>query len=258
MRVWITRPAAQAVKTQALLASLANSLGDDALTTWVQPVMSIRPLPELSPPQRQQLLDLDQYHFAIFVSQNAVAFGMSAIDQFWPQLPEGIQWLAVGQASAKALVEQGLDAMAPTSAMDTEALLELPALEDLRDQKIIIFKGVGGRTTMAELLSARGARVDYCELYQRVRQEQATDALRASNFGLEENDLTLAYSGESVEYILATVEQAGRLELLNRLLIVPGARVAAIAHKRGFKQVVVAENATDQAMLKPLTNVLNQ
>lgn len=252
MRIWITRPEPQAEKTQARL----QALGIVGLSTWCQPVMAIEALAALDPVQRQSILNLDHYHVAIFVSQNAVRFGMDTIDQYWPQLPAGIHWFAIGQATARALAEHGLMAEAPRAAMDTEELLSSQPLQDLSEQKVIIFKGVGGRTTLADNLKQRGAKVDYCELYQRRWQEQSVAAVARHDFGLQAGDITLAYSGESAELILKTLQQAGRQEILTRPIVVPGQRVAGIAAQLGFERVITAQNATDQAMLEALQPLL--
>jgi len=248
MRVWITRPEAQACKTQQLLAA-------EGITSWLQPVMVIEPLTEIDPQQRQWVMDLDHYRLAIFISQNAVRYGMALIDQFWPQIPVGLQFLAIGKATASALQEFDLIAEAPTAVMDSEALLALPAVQQMAEQKVIIFKGVGGRTALTDALRQRGARVDHCEVYRRQPCATAPDALAANDFGGGDDDCVLAYSGESVEFIDAAITASGKKNIHQCRLVVPGPRVAHIARTLGFTNLVVAENATDAAMLAALKSM---
>ena len=244
-QVWVTRPQRQAQTTCALLA-------EQGYVPWAQPVMEITPLAELPAVTRAMLMDLDLYHIAIFISQNAVHYGLASIDQFWPQIPVGVQFLAVGNATARALAAAGILADSPQVAMDSEALLALPALQQVEQQRVIIFKGEGGRTTLAETLAQRGARVDNCELYQRRACAEAVAALQASDFGRADSDCTMAYSGESVQLIEQTLVAAQRKELLDRPLVVPGLRVAKLAAELGFSHVLPAENATDMAMMAAL------
>ncbi|BFM09342.1 uroporphyrinogen-III synthase [Halioxenophilus aromaticivorans] len=247
-RVWVSRPEAQARSTCAALVQLG-------LQPWSQPVMEIHPLAELAPANRTMVMDLDLYQVAIFISQNAVRHGVAAIEAFWPQVPLGVAFLAVGNATARALQQAGILAEAPQVAMDSEALLALPVLAEVEQQRIIIFKGVGGRTELADTLSARGARVDNCPLYERKACTEAATALAQSDFGLMPNDCTLAYSGESIQLIHTALQAAQRRELLARTTIVPGPRVAAIAQELGFSRVIQAQNATDPAMLAALAAV---
>ncbi len=214
--------------------------------------MEISPLAELAAAARTMVMDLDLYQVAIFISQNAVQYGLAAIDEFWPQVPVGVQFLAVGKATARALSEAGHLAQAPQVAMDSEALLAQPLLQQVDQQRVIIFKGQGGRTTLADTLTQRGARVDNCELYQRRACESAVTALQASDFGHADGDRILAYSGQSVQLIQQTMLAAQRTDLLATPIVVPGQRVAALAQELGFSQVIVAENATDAAMLAAL------
>lgn len=245
MRVWVTRPLRQAEATSQLLR-------EQGVAVWCQPVMEICPLPELGPEQRNQVMNVDLYSIAIFISQNAVHYGCALIDQFWPQVPVGLNFFAVGKATARALSNQGLLAQAPVSVLDSEGLLALPALQQVAQQRVIIFKGQGGRNTLAKTLAERGARVDNCELYSRQHCQKAVPALQASDFGLQGSDRILAYSGASVELIHKTLQAAGRTEVLLRPVVVPGERVANIAQRLGFERVVTAQNATDQAMLAAL------
>lgn len=244
VRVWVTRPEAQAQATAQLLEQLGCQY-------WLQPVMSIKPI-EPGPAERSQVLALDNYHAAIFISQNAVQYGLALIDQLWPQLPVGLHLMAIGKATAKALQNHGLVVQSATGAMDSEALLALPELQQLSDQKVLIFKGVGGRGYLSDTLATRGAQVDECALYQRCREVRAVANLQACDFGALATDTLLAYSGESVQYLTQTLAGAGRLELLGQPLVVPGERVADIARQLGYQQVRVAENASDSAMLAQL------
>ncbi|MBB3169681.1 uroporphyrinogen-III synthase [Simiduia aestuariiviva] len=252
-RLWLTRPAHQAAAT-----TQAFSAPDVDVVSV--PVMAIAPLREPAQQQavRDRILDFDRYDFAIFISQNAVHYGTEWLDEYWPQLPLHCQFLAVGQATATALSAAGLPVVSElplTSAMNSEALLALPALSELKDKQILIFRGRGGRTHLGDTLRARGARVDYCELYER---ELPVDAPARVGDALALGPAWLSvHSGESLQHLYQLLQdQADSYSWRTWPLLVPGARVAAMAEAMGFSHILVADNATDGAMAARLRQAL--
>src|SRR5690554_6805419 len=117
---------------------------------------------------KRRILALSDYHKVVFVSRNAVQHAMEWVDRYWPQQPIGVEYFAVGSVTAQVAREWGLRVEAAGEAMNSEAMLELPGLQDVNQQKILIFRGVGGRNFFSEQLRQRGAQVDFCELYERV------------------------------------------------------------------------------------------
>ncbi|GAB2188469.1 uroporphyrinogen-III synthase [Sessilibacter sp. MAH1] len=248
MTVWLTRPEKQAQKTLQLLHKAGFEV-------WVCPVMEIVPIADPSARQhvRDQVMNLDLYHKAIFVSQNAVDYAAEEIEQFWPQLPLNTEFYAVGRATAKAAHKYNIEIACDVGeTMDSESLLAIAAMHNVQGQKVLIFRGIGGRTTLAEVLTERGARVDYCELYERSQPRQSLHALIDQGFGRNRDDIILAYSGESLENVHRAIKHCGLTSLVHQPVIVPGKRVAELAKQLGFSQVFIAENATDEIMLKTL------
>ena len=120
--VLVTRPAGQG-------NDLCAALGRAGFSAHSLPLLQLLPLPELAPAQRQLVLDLDQFSHIIFVSGNAVRWGMAWIESCWPQLPVGLNWYAVGDASARLLSAYGVKVATPGAEMSTEGLLALPQLQ---------------------------------------------------------------------------------------------------------------------------------
>lgn len=250
MTVWLTRPSLQASKTEARLKALG-------LEVWSQPVMAISALNNASDQQknRDQIMNLDVYHFAIFVSQNAVSFGFDLIDDFWPQLPMNTQFLGVGAATAKALSLHGADAQSGIGeAMDSESLLALPELQAVDGLKALLIRGVGGRTKLADTLVERGCAIDHCELYQRMYVHESSSALAESTFGRHCDDIILIYSGESLSNVHQCIADSNKPNLKNTPIIVPGARVASLAKELGFSVIHEAKNASDDEMIATMTH----
>ncbi len=256
LHILITRPSAQAAPWALQLQKLGA-------TTSSQAMLEICPLADSDAKQsaKNTVMRLDEYQKVIFVSQNAVNFGISEIDTYWPQLPADISFFAVGASTAELLADKlnglGGNISYPGQAMNSEALLALPALENIdKDEKILIVRGRGGRTHLGSSLEARGALVDYCEIYER-RAPEKVDAKRIAAF--KNSMLTpiiSVHSGETLDNLykaIATYTSEETLHWLQRTpLLLPGARVAHIAKNLAFKHIIVAENATNESMIEAL------
>ncbi len=247
LRVCITRP-------QAQQRSWRRALEAAGAATLSLPLLSIEPLRDSAALNRLKalIMDLDHYQIGIFVSRNAVQQALYWIDQYWPQAPLGIDYFAVGEATARALLEDGVVAHSAQQAMNSEALLALPALQRVAGSKVVIFRGLGGRTLLAEKLRARGAQVSYCELYRRCLPEAAAAQLSHSDLGAAAGDMISVHSGETLLNLDRVITATGRPQLRRLPLLVPGQRVAALGREKGFAELISAENATDAAMLSAL------
>ncbi len=257
LTVLVTRPRAQA-------QGWCRVLQQAGANTIEIPVLEIVAVSEAAEQQRlkDRILAVDQYQKTIFVSQNAVDHGMDWLDRYWPQLPLGIEWMAIGAATARRLQVADLLVASPAEAMDSEALLALPQMtaEQVRGQKILIFRGCGGRPLLAEVLEDRGAQVDYAELYRRQCPSTAQAQLDAHTFAARGRELVSLHSGESLQnfHRLISGEGGGAREgWRDWPVLVPSQRVAEAARVMGFSCVVCAKNATDSAMLASLEHWYN-
>src|SRR5512135_3750042 len=122
LNIVVTRPREQGVG----LAQRIEQLGGKPL---LFPLLEIEAVSD-ERGLREQLSLLKQTDLAIFISPNAVRYGMAAI-RAAGEPPASIKFAAVGQGSAKALREMGIDkVLAPTSRFDSEGLLALAELQD--------------------------------------------------------------------------------------------------------------------------------
>jgi len=134
-------------------------------------------------------------------------------------------------------------------------------LQYVTSDKVLIFRGQGGRPLLAETLTKRGAKVEYCELYRRSCPPQAPAQMHKSDFAAgvqvpRENDWVALHSGEALQNWYDLIVAANRPEWLIQPLLLPGARVAQQAQALGFSHWVEAANAADQSMLESLVSAL--
>ena len=198
---------------------------------------------------REKLGCLQQYRHIIFISGNAVRYGMALMQHHWPQHS---CCYAIGGSTARLLRQHGVEALQPASAqMNSEGLVALPELQSIDGDKVLIVRGVGGREWLAQALVARGAEVDYLETYQRLKSgtlpQEVGRGVVAGTI-----DFILAASGETVTIIVELVDASLRRALMDIAIVVPGRRVAEIARQAGFKTVIMAANAGDDAMIEAI------
>lgn len=248
-RILVTRPAGQA---QGLI-ELIQAQGGEA---WHFPLLAIQPLTEPAAINaiKQRMLDLDLYQHVIFVSTNAVAYGVQWIEDYWPQQPVGVRWYGIGKSTCEALHKAGLpvanEAFAAGHPMNSEALLEAAELQQLSGQRVLIIRGVGGREHLRSQLSARGAQVDIAECYQRVAPAQSVEAflqlIQQQHIGT-----ICINSGDSLHNLCGLLsDNISAVQSLR--LVVPSQRVAELAAAKGFSDVVESRNASDAEVLRVL------
>lgn len=240
--VLVTRPAGQA-------GALRDALTRLGFQVFHQPLLEVCPLPALTPADRQYVLHLDQFQHVIFISGNAVQFGMEEIEALWPQPPVGLNWYAIGSSTANQLGEHGIVAHTPGSRMTSEGLLSLPTLQNVSGEKVLIVKGEGGRETLRAALEARGALVNELRCYRRVCPSLASGELARC---LEQWQIELIQigSGESLTNMLSLLSPGESTKLRDIALLLPSERVAREAEAMGFTNLVVAENAADAAVIE--------
>ena len=211
------------------------------------PVIDIQPPPELDIQQLILLREkLHSFTMAIFISPTAV--DQSQI--YFPALPEHFTIVAIGTKTGKALRQQGLHVDIEASEHDTESLLKDPFFQmpKIKGHRILIFRGVGGRALLGDTLIRRGAQVRYVETYQRELPlhppltEQQVATLNA---------ITIS-SNEGLDNLITLMEDPSLL--IDIPLVVPSPRARTLARQHGFKTIITAQNATDEAVITALTD----
>lgn len=242
--VLVTRPAGQG-------DALCQGIDARGFSAHQLPLLALEPLPELPAAERSRVLALDEFQHIIFISANAVRFGMAMIENYWPQLPLGLNWYAVGDGTARALAAFGVTAQTPGPDMTSEGLLALPGLRGCGGERVLLVKGEGGRDALARELAARGARVETLACYRRVAPALTPEDFAAALARWDIGFIMIS-SGEGLANMLALLGPEETSKLQDVRLLLPSARVAEAATAAGFRQCLVAGNASDNAMLRAL------
>lgn len=235
-KVLVTRPVGQ----QATLMAAIEAAGGRALHL---PALTIHPHA-----QTESLLRLRHaaaYDWLIFISRNAVEHALSVLPrQGLPRL------IAIGNATAAAIRAAGLNVALHPERFDSEGLLaRLP--HDMSGQRVLIVRGVGGREQLAAGLAARGASVEYAEVYRRGCPESlAADLQRVLAEGI---DIVTTTSGDVLQNLLQMAGEQ-RERLLQLPLVVMSQRGAELAQAAGFTHtpIYVAPQASDAGIVSAL------
>lgn len=231
--------------------ALANALEGEGARAFVFPALAIEDI-AADAGLEAALEALDSAGLAIFVSAHAVARGLAAA-RARAAWPAGLEVAAVGEATAAALRNSGFDAViSPPERHDSEGLLALARLQSVRGERIVVFRGEGGREHLKDVLEARGARVQYAQCYRRVRPaSDPRGLLQAWQRG--EVHAVSVLSAETLANFVALVGEAGARHLASTTLVVPHDAVAAHRDARRFGRVLVAGHGAES-----LANTLSQ
>ncbi len=244
LNIVVTRPRAQATQ----LAHAIEQAGGKAL---LFPLLEIEPATS-SPSLRELIARLHEFDLAIFISPNAVRYGMQAI-RATGELPPKLKFACVGQGSAKVLRELGVqNVIAPQQGADSEALLALSELQQVAGWHVAIFRGDNGRELLADALTARGAKVEYAACYRRVKVELDVPALLATA-----PHIFTVTSSEALAHLWNSCDTVARKQLTVLPLLVSHERIAQAARTLGFNKVVVTESG-DDGMVATLVALLKK
>ena len=211
------------------------------------PVFNINPPSIREVEQLKHLREqLQHFDMAIFISPTAVEQSLL----YFPVLPEHLTIVSIGSKTTQVLQQHNIHVDLEAPGHNTESLLQTIEFQKptIQNQRILIFRGAGGRALLGDSLIHRGAQVEYVETYRRVipphppLTKQQLKTLSA---------ITIS-SNEGLDNLLILMEDPSLL--IDIPLVVPGQRAATLARQHGFKTIITANNATDDAVLIALNN----
>ncbi len=238
LRIIVTRPVAQSDRLSAMIT--------DAGGTSIRiPALEIRST-EHAEIARETFARIGEFQSVIFISPNAVRHSL----QFFQVTDlDKLRCVAIGASTAKAMTQAGIRCdVHPKENFTSEALLDLPELQQVSGENILIVRGNGGRALLGNELTNRGASVAYAEVYQRQVPEKSARRINEllANDGA---DILIANSGETLSNILEIVDDQWQGKLLAMQLVTGSARVAQAAVNAGFVHPPVVANAPDDQSL---------
>lgn len=232
----ITRPAGTA-------ASFARQVRTRGGVPLLLPGLALRPCEHVEHARAQLREALRDDALVLFTSPAAVRFAAALAP-----LRTRATVLAVGQGTAAALRRHGLAVQAPTQHQDSEGLLDLPALRDVRDHGVALIGAPGGRGLLQQRLRDGGARLREVWVYQRTaprldrRHLVAVRQLRASA-------RVLLSSAQALANLQDGLPPEAWTRLCHAVAVVSSERLEATARAAGFRHVRRAASAGSADLL---------
>lgn len=237
--VLVTRPAHQAEG----LCRMIEQAGGQAIPLALIEIAS--PADEAA--AKAALAHMADVDILIFISANAVHRCYLYIGK---DLPAGPKIACVGRGTARQLQQDYHRAadLLPDGGYNSEALLAMPALQPVAGKRILILKGEGGRTLLADTLADRGADVSYANLYRRRLPADAAQQLAAIQD--KKIDVVVLTSGEGIANLLALAGETSRDRLCNITWVVIHPRLVEIARQSGCRnEIIVSEGPGDEQIM---------
>ena len=223
--ILVTRPARQAAGFAQKIAALGGA-------PVIFPAIVILPPDDRVAVERAHAA-LPAYDIVIFNSPNAVEYGVPNAGG-WPQR---LAVFAPGPGTAEALAAAGLIGVRiPATTFDSEGLLELPELADVRGKRVLILRGEGGRELLADSLRARGAQVDAVACYRRAQPRSDVQGL-AEAFRAGAIDVVTITSSEALDNLWSLANESIRAAWRARPTFAPHPRIVARARDLGLSAV---------------------
>jgi len=148
-------------------------------------------------------------------------------------------WVAVGEGTARALRQQGVQKIQVPLRMDSEGVLALPLMADLQGKPIALITAPGGRGLITKHIVLRGGELWRVDVYERIALSLNTATLNRLQALVGPTVLVLT-SAEALHQVLAQLPDNLRARWLQQPVVVASARLAQLAKTTGFSQIHLA------------------
>lgn len=177
--------------------------------------------------------------YAIFTSANAVKHYFQRLTNYQLTFSKNTRVIAIGKATATMLKKEGIQTHYLPEEANSEALLTLPELQQVRAQTITLIKGEKGRELLAKELLKRGALVQEVIAYRRTLPDYPLKTLQALRHKYPIN-IILITSEQALDNLFQLLGTFDEQWLLNTPAIVISPRLATIAEQRGIKTIIIS------------------
>jgi uroporphyrinogen-III synthase len=194
--------------------------------------------------QKQCAVDWHSIDKIIVTSSNGVTYG---INQIIPMLAPHTQIFSIGPATGEKIKPIANKKIITPPLYNSESLLTLDGLQQLAGQKIILFKGCGGRTLLAETIQQRGGILYTIDCY--ARKPIITDLTQQLKFWQDHHVQQLIVSSlESMQAFIHLVPADWQNWLKQLTWIVTSARLEHALEQHGFNKIKRAEHFSVSAI----------
>jgi len=168
------------------------------------------------------------------------------------------QWFALGPGTAAVLEKNGVTRIiTPAQGHDSEALLEIPDLQNIQGKSIGLVTAPGGRGLIEPSLIQQGAKLEVAHVYQRKAMRLKPLEIRRLE-QLHSPFAVLCGSHEVFESFWQQIPSTLREKLKSGPWILSSKRLQGLLEEVGIGNSSVSESARPDAMLAQLVYVQTQ
>jgi len=239
MFVLITRQLKQSEKFSSLLSK-------EGIENYIFPVLCIKNIK----PNINDIRNLKESNLIIFTSQNSVT---SLMKDLSPNELYGKKIAVIGKATEKILKNININVdIVPKSDFTSESLLNEIKKNKIKNKKIIIIKGIGGRNFLHKELSKNNILFNDVDVYERYLPNNITKIPPSIWSNISHICIT---STDILENLIKACDIL-KLEILENIIFVSGNKRIKNKIKEFFpkNKILVSLNPTNEEMLKTIIN----
>jgi uroporphyrinogen-III synthase len=239
MFVLITRQLKQSEKFSSLLIK-------EGIENYIFPVLCIKNIK----PNINDIRNLKESNLIIFTSQNSVT---SLMKDLSPNELYGKKIAVIGKATEKILKNININSdIVPKSDFTSESLLHEIKKNKIKNKKIIIIKGIGGRDFLHKELSKNNILFNDVAVYERYLPNNITKIPPQIWSNISHICVT---STDILENLIKACDIL-KLEILENIIFVSGNKRIKNKIKEFFpkNKILVSLNPTNEEMLKTIIN----
>ena len=168
----------------------------------------------------------------IVVSQFAVPVGIVPVLHDYVEKFKQCQVFAIGRSTAQNLQTLAIDKINYPAMANSEHLLALPELQDVKGKTVWLLRGQSGKELITETLQSRGAKVMPVCCYERVYNRDTQSLQQCLAQGVQ---LILLTSIDALKAFWHAVPQDLQNIVIKTPVTVMSADMLNLAHRLGFK-----------------------
>jgi len=238
-RFFITRPENQAFELMQKLEAQNPELNFEH---W--PIFNIQDL-ELTGQAQSWLYNFDEYDYVFVASKHAANLLLGHLDERWPMLPLGPEFVCPGSGTASAFSHTQQITSYPNTQMDSDAVIKMSMFTDealATKKKWLLVSGNGGRRKVNRYLKEHDQQIDELNLYKRNALQQLPE------HSVQSGDVVVVTSRdtlEQVEWLLKNDTQKLNLWVCSE-------RIKEKA--KNWQSISIIPNALDQTILQAVND----
>ena len=194
----------------------------------------------------------------IFVSRNAVEYGLKMIQSHQSYINSDMRVIAVGAETARQLYKYGIEAMFPNSGVGVDALLKVGQMENLSGRKILIIRGDEGLEWPIEEMRHRGAVVEHAICYRKSQPLGLGSSLNKLLSSSNQVRGIFIHSPYSAKNLINSIG-SHQIKLSKTTLIAGSQRIADTAQSLGWTgKVKVAKSPSNKHMMISFSSAVDK